>query len=308
MSGFSDSVVAGKGVLIREFIQSSNYAPGTDGWTINKDGSAEFNNLTVRGTVILSGTDAILFYYPSAGSGNLFLSIAPQNGTDAYGNTYAQGLEFHDYPLAGSGLTFDTIAAPGSIYRMYVDTSGGVDTLRIVGPNNSGFQIEMADAIVLASADRVAVASAGLGLQIGAGDVGLYYDEQYTGFTPNLASGALTTIDPTSGTHKIRSDYGASAWAGSTWTCPVDSPYTFHSYFPNIYDGDWANVHRHLINGTIVDSAGVNAGAVHSPGIASLHTTIDLVAGDTFTMTALQNSGAARAIGAASRIHIHREV
>lgn len=36
---------------IAQQIQSSNYASGNAGWMINKNGSAEFNNVTVRGTV-----------------------------------------------------------------------------------------------------------------------------------------------------------------------------------------------------------------------------------------------------------------
>ena len=36
---------------IAQQIQSTNYASGSTGWMINKNGSAEFNNVTVRGTV-----------------------------------------------------------------------------------------------------------------------------------------------------------------------------------------------------------------------------------------------------------------
>ncbi|CZX26639.1 gp24 [Enterobacter cloacae] len=36
---------------IGNVIQSNNYSAGTAGWTINKNGSAEFNNVTVRGGV-----------------------------------------------------------------------------------------------------------------------------------------------------------------------------------------------------------------------------------------------------------------
>lgn len=56
MSGFSDSIVAGIGSLIRTFIKSPNYVAGVTGWSINKDGSAEFNNVTVRGTVEVDAT------------------------------------------------------------------------------------------------------------------------------------------------------------------------------------------------------------------------------------------------------------
>lgn len=48
MSGFGNSVVAGTN-LVREAINSPNYVAGSAGWSVNKNGSAEFNNVTVRG-------------------------------------------------------------------------------------------------------------------------------------------------------------------------------------------------------------------------------------------------------------------
>lgn len=45
---FANPIVGGN-TLIREAIQSPNYVVGTSGWTINRDGSAEFNDVTVRG-------------------------------------------------------------------------------------------------------------------------------------------------------------------------------------------------------------------------------------------------------------------
>lgn len=47
--GFNNSIVGGIGALIRSYIRSPNYQPGVSGWSINKDGSAEFNNVLVRG-------------------------------------------------------------------------------------------------------------------------------------------------------------------------------------------------------------------------------------------------------------------
>lgn len=46
---FRNSIIGGMGKLIRQMIQSPNYVAGSAGWTINRDGSAEFNNATVRG-------------------------------------------------------------------------------------------------------------------------------------------------------------------------------------------------------------------------------------------------------------------
>jgi hypothetical protein len=47
---FSNPIVAGN-VLIRDAIQSENYVPATSGWSINRDGSAEFADLSIRGSV-----------------------------------------------------------------------------------------------------------------------------------------------------------------------------------------------------------------------------------------------------------------
>lgn len=69
MSGFSDPITAGN-ILIRPAIQSPNYVAGTSGWTINRDGSAEFNSVTVRGSLIVS-------------NGNKYVSILAASGPGA---------------------------------------------------------------------------------------------------------------------------------------------------------------------------------------------------------------------------------
>lgn len=48
--GFSNPVAGGL-YLIRPALRSPNYSPGTAGWTINVDGSAEFASLIARGEV-----------------------------------------------------------------------------------------------------------------------------------------------------------------------------------------------------------------------------------------------------------------
>lgn len=88
--------VVGSTVLRRPAIQSPNFVTGSSGWTINSDGSAEFNNLTIRGT--FNGTDFIMnatgvfFYSGTPALGNLLISLAPAAGTDSFGNAYEQGI------------------------------------------------------------------------------------------------------------------------------------------------------------------------------------------------------------------------
>jgi len=92
---FRNPIVGGT-ALIRDAIESPDYAPGSTGWTINRNGTAEFNDLTVRGTFAGSGFDIMddgeFFYSPSPGPGNLVGSWANNDGTDQYGNHYYQGL------------------------------------------------------------------------------------------------------------------------------------------------------------------------------------------------------------------------
>jgi hypothetical protein len=78
---FGDPVVGGE-TLIRAAIRSPNYVTGVSGWTINADGSAEFNDVDVRGDLLViepsnnnfvsiqaNGTAAVIYLYPGDISG-----------------------------------------------------------------------------------------------------------------------------------------------------------------------------------------------------------------------------------------------
>lgn len=70
MSGFANSVIGGASNLIRTAIRSPNYIAGLAGWTINKDGSAEFSDVTIRGDIALSDSYApITSVYDASGGG-----------------------------------------------------------------------------------------------------------------------------------------------------------------------------------------------------------------------------------------------
>lgn len=59
---FPDPLARGNGALIKDFLKSPNYVAGTAGWSINKDGTAEFANAIVRGSVVSgpSGSQVII--------------------------------------------------------------------------------------------------------------------------------------------------------------------------------------------------------------------------------------------------------
>jgi len=88
-------------------IQSPNYVAGVSGWSVRIDGSAEFNNLTIRGQ--FEGTDFVInssgafFYSGTPAAGNLTASITNAAGTDAETNAYLAG--FTTYGTVGGVLT-----------------------------------------------------------------------------------------------------------------------------------------------------------------------------------------------------------
>src|SRR5512138_1081475 len=96
--GFENPVVGGTALRIPA-IQSPGFTPGSAGWIVRIDGSAEFNNVVIRGSTTTQGL--ILMYNGTPAAGNLIASIAPAAGTDTYGNAYLAGIT--TYATDGSG-------------------------------------------------------------------------------------------------------------------------------------------------------------------------------------------------------------
>jgi hypothetical protein len=94
--GFNNPLTGLNGALILPQVKSPNFVTGVSGWTIKKDGSAEFNNLTIRGTFFgtnfIVNSKGVFFYSGAPANGNLVISLAGVAGTDSFGNVYPQGL------------------------------------------------------------------------------------------------------------------------------------------------------------------------------------------------------------------------
>lgn len=127
---FDNPVTAGT-VLVRSAIQSPNYSAGAAGWTVNINGSAEFNNLTIRGTFFgtsyVLNTSGAFFYNGTPAAGNLVLSIASAAGTDAFANAYVRGLgtyaaTVNTYQL--DSTTGNVSIGPGAAAHWLFDVAG----------------------------------------------------------------------------------------------------------------------------------------------------------------------------------------
>lgn len=71
---FDNPVVAGT-TLVIPAIKSDDYVAGVSGWAIFKDGTAEFNNVTVRGEVVVSAAANPFTYVRIYDNGSLDLPI-----------------------------------------------------------------------------------------------------------------------------------------------------------------------------------------------------------------------------------------
>ncbi len=99
----NDPIVGGN-ILRRPAIQSPNFVSGVSGWSINADGTAQFNQLTL--IVSVTGA-AVLIYAGTAMFGTLIGSWAGTAGVDQYGNTYPPGIS-----ATGGVLNSITMNAP----------------------------------------------------------------------------------------------------------------------------------------------------------------------------------------------------
>lgn len=135
-----------QGNLIIPGVHSDNYVTGVSGWSINKDGSAEFNNVVIRNGTVVSGTN--LYYSGTPAFGNLVGSISSAAGTDSFGNGYLAGFTVYDPGINFTQMHSGFILV-GQIIGGVPDTSQASEiiisgsALDILGPTDTanGFPI-----------------------------------------------------------------------------------------------------------------------------------------------------------------------
>lgn len=178
---FNNPVVGGEnGELIRAAIQSPNYVPNVSGWTINRDGSAEFNNVTIRfdlatGSIVVgpaSGPQVVIF---SDGTSGLveFPTNAPGEIDPASIRSQSVGTGANE----NEELTIKSAETINNVYSRIVLDSGDVDgapeptvLIGLVGVSGSqtfnlgSGSIQLGDVLVLnngSETDEILVGSIG---------------------------------------------------------------------------------------------------------------------------------------------------
>jgi len=104
---FTNPVMAGKD-LVRQVMQSENFVTEVSGWQIAKDGSAEFNDVVIRGGEVIGGTG--LYYNGTPAADDLGFSISGTGGTDQFGNAYIAGVWAYNSPDGNGGAGLITVS------------------------------------------------------------------------------------------------------------------------------------------------------------------------------------------------------
>jgi hypothetical protein len=92
MTGFAHDIAGGQGNLIVTSLQSPNFVSGVSGWQVSRNGNAQFNSLSIRGTFLgldYEITPNGLFFYsgnlPSPLNSNPYFANANQNQPNGAG-------------------------------------------------------------------------------------------------------------------------------------------------------------------------------------------------------------------------------
>lgn len=209
---FRNPIVAGNN-LVRNAIQSPNYLAGSMGWIIRRDGSAEFSNAIFRGSVVISGSNNLLMYSGAPASGDLVIALAPNAGSDAFGNVYAQGLTIG--AAGGSQLVLGLTGGSPLLYfptgRTAITNSsafqtitlgtgtGAYDQLQILGAQDNT-QLDAIDSgWTSSSPDGTQPAQI---LDFYHDPSGGYHFYRVCSFAGNASTGPVTAVQPGTGTSR----------------------------------------------------------------------------------------------------------
>jgi hypothetical protein len=300
VSGFSDPIINGVNALLREKIMSPDYIPGVSGWSINKDGTAEFSDVLARGD--LSGSS--LTIPAGAGPGTPRITI------DATG--------INVYDAGGVVLTISPFFV--SLFLKQIDSlPNGNTQLLMTDPqailavaNGHGNVVQFGFAQGVFAGFDTAVPSDTMHpgtFSIGRGAIGGNYEEEWTlDQTQNFANGVVTLITNMALINPLLfNDYLTMLNpVTGVWTCPVTGRYTVTL---ELDWASWAAARVQILMRNSVSAAIVGIfDTTTTTGAATMTITKRFVAGDTYRFFAFQATGAARGVSGNAYLSIARHL
>jgi hypothetical protein len=154
--------ISGETIIIADggIIRSFNYVPGTSGWAIDAAGSAEFQDVTVRGILQAeTGSDLPVDY---VSDGNLAATV-DLTAAGSISANYTAGVA--GWAIDGLGnAEFNDVTVRGVVESS--DIIGGIISIGGTGPGDAGFHVDVDGAIYLGDAAGVGAASTGAAVYI----------------------------------------------------------------------------------------------------------------------------------------------
>lgn len=198
---YASSGLIGRNIIDANGISSPNYVNGSMGWSVNKDGGAEFNNVTVRGNI-----------FATSGSvgGNTINSSSVSSPNYAAGSAGWQlrsdgYAEFSNVKVRGdvqaNSITANTVNTDNIVGNAVTTTYAGSTTGNVV---SSTFSVPAGTAAI------IILVGVGAGTWTGGGESG-YYTPAYgdlvvdgaTVVSASAGSIVWTVANPTVGVHVI---------------------------------------------------------------------------------------------------------
>lgn len=259
---FTDPIIGGQSKLIRTAIQSPNYSAGVAGWTVNKDGSAEFNNLLVRGELIVVGSNGGYIWLHTV-AGKPVINLMPQN--PRVGETSAVISAENVFLGSAGALT------------LYSPQMSGKNTaaIEIIGET---YNSVTNDSLITMNAVKTQIN----------GDLAM--PSAYATFSGNIANNTVTALTPST---MLANNWGI--WtAGSSFTIGRDGTYQIGCTFRYATSAVGQRQARIFLNGADLVYEAVDSAAASLAGTnitAQIETVENLVIGDVISFRAFQNSG-----------------
>lgn len=245
--------IAGGITLVRPALRSPNYAAGTSGWTVNLDGSAEFNNVTIRGTLQSSNYVAGTSGWKLDQSGTAEINQLTARGTMQSSN-YAAGTTGWKIDNGGSA-EFNNVTVRGTFAgtNFFVNSNGVFAYSGAPAAGNLIASIAAAggtDAFGNAYLDGVASYTGGVFTSLAAGS--LWIGDVATGysgaaFVGELGSTGIVASSPTPG--GTPDDASWALVSGSTATTPRSA-----AGYPHFDVGAGTAGVTQWINGAVIKS------------------------------------------------------
>ncbi len=146
MSGFSSPIIGGGGTLVYPAIKSPDYAAGSAGWQIAKNGSAEFENLIVRGGQAVPKITIAASAPTSPETGDLWYDSAAGYKLNQYDGTAWVPYQLGTGAIAAGSITAALIAA-GTVIAGIVDGTT-ITGATIDSPTTQGDVLQIAQGII----------------------------------------------------------------------------------------------------------------------------------------------------------------